>query len=230
MPIPPIVDHYSAQVIFKGKTGQPEDVYTNTFYFHNNNFGGTHDSVADQLADDLLEFYNATPNNVVNGLAIVGGMSSAIINADFDIRVYALGDAAPRYPKIRTRTLTALSANALPSEVCVCLSLVAQQNQPRNRGRIFIGPLSNSVMTVVNGRPTVTDAYRTGLLGSLIRLKDKPSFEWCVYSKADNAMKVISGGWVDNAFDTQRRRGEKANLRTVAGTYLGQSGTTDVLV
>lgn len=224
MPIPPMPDNYLAQVVFKGKSGQPADVYTNSFFFRNENFGGTHDSVADQLADDLHEFYNAQPTNVVGGVAIASALSSAIINLLYEIRVYDLGDAAPRYPRIRERTLANLSASALPSEVCATLSFVASENQPRSRGRIYLGPLGTSQVTTANGRAVINSSLRIGAMGAALRLMQKPSFSWSVYSRADGMTKEITGAWMDNAWDTQRRRGELPTERHTIGTYMGQSG------
>jgi hypothetical protein len=38
---------------------------------------------------------------------------------------------------------------------------------------------------------------------------------WLMYSKADNAYAKIESIWVDNAWDTQRRRGLKPTQRNV---------------
>lgn len=225
MPIPPIVDHYSAQVILKGLSGSPKDVYTNTFYFHNNNFGGTHDTVADQLADDLTEFYNAPPTTVATPVALSSRLSGETLNDTVEIRVYDLGDPAPRYPKIRSRTWTINTTSSLPSEVAACLSLVAGENQPRRRGRLFLGPLAANTIVVTDGRPQIQVNMRESVLASAQRLMEKPSFEWCVYSPTSGQMNVITGAWMDSAFDTMRKRGEAATHRMTTGLYLGQSGT-----
>jgi hypothetical protein len=36
---------------------------------------------------------------------------------------------------------------------------------------------------------------------------------WSVWSRKNANTKLVTGGFVDNAFDTQRRRGEKASGR-----------------
>jgi len=36
---------------------------------------------------------------------------------------------------------------------------------------------------------------------------------WVVYSTVDNAMYPVDNGWVDNSWDTQRRRGVKPTAR-----------------
>jgi hypothetical protein len=36
---------------------------------------------------------------------------------------------------------------------------------------------------------------------------------WCVLSQVDAQLKIVTAGWVDNAFDTVRKRGERADVR-----------------
>ena len=52
-----------------------------------------------------------------------------------------------------------------------------------------------------------------------------PSLEctWVLWSRANNAMFNVVGGWVDNAFDTIRKRGNAPTARTTWGTAI-QSG------
>jgi hypothetical protein len=38
---------------------------------------------------------------------------------------------------------------------------------------------------------------------------------WAVYSRRDNAGYLVSNGWVDDAFDIQRRRGVSALVRSL---------------
>jgi len=224
MPIPVIPDHYQAQVIFAGLSGAGEDVFTNTFHFRNDNIIGDQIEVADRLADDLAEFYGAIPVGAPTNVTIASRLSSLTISPDITIKVYDLGLAAPRFPQVRTRTLTGLSATAQASEVSVCLSLVSAQNSARNRGRIFLGPLStNAGIVEDNGfRPSID--FSRSILASWVRLQGKAEHTPCVYSRTDNQMKPISGAWVDNAFDTQRRRGLDATKRYVSGDYLGKKG------
>lgn len=224
MPIPVIPDHYQAQVIFSGHSGLGEDVFTNTLHFRNDNIVGDAEEVADRLADDLAEFYGAAPTGVPSPVSIASRLSSLTVGSDITVKVYDLGLAAPRFPHIRTRSLTGLSATAMVSEAAVCLSLVASQNTARNRGRIFIGPLGTGAGTVnANGfRPH--PGFCQSILGSYARLAGKAEHTPCVYSPTDNQMKPLTGAWVDDAFDTQRRRGLDATTRWVFGEYLGKKG------
>lgn len=226
MAIPVHTDHYLAQVIFKGKSGLPADVYVNTFFFRNDDVISDAEEVADRLADHLLEFYNVAPTGGSGTPHAVGLlMSSATIENDFEVKVYDLGLPAPRNPLSRIRTMSTLHGTALPSECAVCLSYVATANQPRNRGRIYIGPLASTVGDLEGGRMIVSAGAQEMILLSAERLANKSEHTWSLYSRADNAMKPLTGAWCDNAFDTQRRRGEEATERHHIGTYAGQAGT-----
>jgi hypothetical protein len=225
MPIPEIDGHYSAQVIFKGLTGRPEDVYVNTFYFRDDSAVGTPADVADNLTANLQEFYNVTPTGAAGLASLATRMPSNVIDDEVEVRVYDLGQPSPRYPITNFFNMTGQVTSALPSEVAVCLSYVAGQNQPKQRGRIYVGPLATNVVTVTNGRAVVADNFAMSLLLSYVRLMNKSNASPVLWSPTDQITKEITGCWVDNAFDTQRRRGEIANTRWTGGVYAGQKGT-----
>jgi hypothetical protein len=47
-----------------------------------------------------------------------------------------------------------------------------------------------------------------------IGLSGTQDWTWCLYSRKLDLMPEIVGGWVDNAWDIQRRRGYAATSRT----------------
>jgi hypothetical protein len=107
----------------------------------------------------------------------------------------------------------------MPPEVAICLSYQAAKisgvPQARRRGRVFIGPLNTSAMGT-DGRPAT--AFINALVGAADALKDPagaPDWDWSTWSSFDPTVStVIDNGWVDNEFDTQRRRGRKYTTRT----------------
>lgn len=224
MPIPVLTDYFSAQVIFKNQNGNPKDVYTNTFYFRNDTFVGTTDDVATDLLADLQEFYTAQPTGVLTPVTVLSRFSNLLLDLEVEVRVYDLGLPAPRYPRLRNFTATGMHSGAIPAEVAACLSYVAAENQPRNRGRIYLGPLSTNAVNAGNGNTAVDENWRRSVLASAKRLMDKPEYTWSLWSPTSQEMKPITGAWMDNAFDTQRRRGEEADVRHYMGEYLGRSG------
>lgn len=225
MPIPVLTGFFAAQVILKNPNGNPEDVYTNTFYFENETFVGTTDDVATDLQADLQEFYAVAPSGVATPVAVSSRFSSFQVGQSAELRVYDLGQPAPRYPKIRSFDLGTMSSTSLPAEVAVCLSYVAAQNQPRNRGRLYLGPLGQNAVEVTSGKCQPAEVWRRSVLASAKRLMDKTEYVWCLWSPTSGEMKGITGAWMDNSFDTQRRRGDAPTQRYTMGTYLGQSGT-----
>jgi hypothetical protein len=120
----------------------------------------------------------------------------------------------------------------LPNEVALCLSYqavaISGESQARRRGRIFFGPLCNTANTLsATGECRPSAALVTALCGAATLLATPAAtaagdlVHWAVYSPTtdltetiDDAFQDVDNGWVDNSFDTQRRRGRDATART----------------
>jgi len=97
------------------------------------------------------------------------------------------------------------------------------QSQARRRGRVYLGPFGSSAGDTTSGRPS------SGLRGGIITaaaafgVQSQAAIEWVwgVISTAGPSMSFseVKDGWVDDAWDTQRRRGEGATLRTTFTVY-----------
>lgn len=128
----------------------------------------------------------------------------------------------PNYPYFETtfNLLTNPSAAAFPQEVALCLSMqgarVSGTPQARRRGRVFIGPITTATMT--DGRPNSTArgtlATAADTLAGNLKAAERPS-ELSIWSVTDGVAVVVRDGWVDNAYDTQRRRGVSPTARSV---------------
>jgi hypothetical protein len=135
---------------------------------------------------------------------------------------YRESDTKPRAPiRITTWNLTASpTGNPLPSEVCLCMSFQATQvsgvPQARRRGRIFIGPLDVTSLET-DGRPPSTARLAINNAGGALLDASQASttWKWAVYSRVLGTGSDVANGWVDNAFDIQRRRGIQPNLRSI---------------
>jgi hypothetical protein len=104
----------------------------------------------------------------------------------------------------------------MPLEVSACLSYHGSAEgvpAARQRGRVYIGPLQTQVLTVSSGVPEpimlgeLIDTLVTkgqNLAGNGALADD--GWHWAVYSRVNELAYNITGGWVDNEFDTQRRR------------------------
>lgn len=228
------------QRITNPKSGQVEDQVVNTFHFVK---GDDHtDLVAGDVtavADALDQFFNV----VVGGGTPVRNFlaESTMATQKHAYKFYNMDDASPRVPYAQPpaqNVTPIISTAALPSEVACCLSFRGLQasgmNMARARGRVFIGPLNTSAMEVdaTTGQPRVAAAMQTALCASANRMRDTLAagpnlINWCVYSPttrngagdAFDAVTICAIAWVDNAFDTQRRRGLKASARTTIDMF-----------
>lgn len=198
-----------AQVILKTVSGVSEDFVTNSFAF------GGPDPVGQMtgITAAIKAFYDAIRSTCLPGV---------IAQNNHVIKYTELPGVKPNYPILETtfNLTTAPSGAELPHEVAIVSSFQGDRAagfpQARRRGRIYIGPLLTSAVS--SGRPSAaciaaisgaSQAFR----GAIASLPD--STVWAVWSPSDGIAVEVTDGWVDNAFDTQRRRGVKANSRTV---------------
>jgi hypothetical protein len=208
------------QVMNKTKTGVPADHITNTWYFDGGELGATPADVANDSAGLLATFYAAISSNL-----------SSVLEDLWYWTAYNMADAEPRIP-VANGTFAApvsqVAGQDYPAEVAVCLSFHAayQSGEPkaRRRGRIFLGPVAESAAEIVNNVVRPKASWRTAICNAAEAMRvagDTDKF-WAVYSPTadaagdslDDATNDVVGGWVDNAFDIQRSRGQAATART----------------
>lgn len=208
------------QNIFQGKSNKPEDVFVNTFHFDT---AGATNADVNVAFDHVVEFFNVLPGAAPNVKLSdrIGNVVSRNVDACL-LKAYNLDDPAPRFPLL-TRRWTLLpgastTAIDLPAELAVCASFYALQNRPRYRGRLYLGPWTvDSLSEGTEDRAKVGDSLRLSIAAALSRLitKGANTSNLAVFSTVDNAMRVATAGWVDDAWDIQRRRGQDATSRTL---------------
>lgn len=216
MPDPILTDFFRVLAIFHHKRGLPEDVFVNSWCFRNDGAIGE-TAVADNIVPVLDAFYFGA---AASGGTLASLMTSGIESAEY--RIYDLGTAPPRIPIIRQpdATTTFSGDPELPGEVAVCLSFVAGRNQPRSRGRIFLGPLGKGSVSLQDDEPVPSGLLMATLVDRAENvLNTSENVSWHLVSQADAAAKEVTGGWVDNAFDTMRKRGRRPTSRDSWGTY-----------
>lgn len=84
-------------------------------------------------------------------------------------------------------------------------------------GRLYFGPLMATLNESAPGPGIVGDSCRLGLLDSAVGLQaevQSNGHNWSVWSRRLATMFNVVQVEVDNAYDTQRRRGRKATVRT----------------
>lgn len=215
MATPIIPDFFRAQVVFTAKTGQAEDVVVNTFGFNNSQIA-TKNQMADGIRDSLFDFYGTVVEQ--SGQMIASMISGDLVENVAQIKIYDLGDPPPRQVIEREITLAISPGAPLPPEVALCASFYGNgRNLPRQRGRVFLGPLKASYTELVGPQVRWTEPARTTVAHAMRRLMQGAigrSAQWNVISPTAVTGYQVTNGWVDDAIDIQRRRGTDPTVRT----------------
>lgn len=204
-------------------TGIPEDVVTNTWHF--DWLGGGTPTPTQLLACivNVQLFYAGC----YAGTGSVGTWGNYMSLGGGVIKMYNLDDPKPRVP-VYTYTGTVAgtkdTTSSLPTETACVLSYHTefQSGIPKasQRGRIYLGGLGDGWLSTSTGSafPILRSAARLQVANnatSLCAASLVDQWGWVVYSPKLDQSFAVAGGWVDNAFDTQRRRGQVATLRTL---------------
>lgn len=210
-----------AQVFIPSDTGIVADGSVNVFHFAS-------------LEDDPVVVSGYAHTKLTAFYQAIDGILASTCNTPATVKYYDLEDPEPRVPVAQdTIALTLPSSSGLPAECAIVLGFqgapTSGVNQARRRGRVFIGPLDSGIVTTSSGRTLVSAATVTTLSNAGANLLDAISpteASLAVFSPTsagappwspgaiDGATTVADEVWVDNAFDTQRRRGILATSRT----------------
>lgn len=205
--------NYRVMVRLATVSGIPEDSPVNVFHFTSTDIAN--DDL--EIRDALVDFYDDLNTRFGNQIAQNG----------HSIKMYDLADPTPRAPiaEYSWNMTAAPTGDPLPTEIALCLSFqgnrVSGTSQARRRGRVYIGPWAEGQQdTANNGRPsagTITALVTSG--DDLLTASQAAStWRWCVWSPTDAAMVQVTNGWVDNAWDVQRRRGVEPTTRETFAT------------
>lgn len=191
------------------ETGLPEDVVQNVWYFD-----GALGAVGQlgEAGPRIANFYQS----------LEGYLSGYIDGGECTITAYDMTLPSPRPPAgVLPFTITPVGGTSLPLEVALCMSYKAAHTPgvalARERGRLYIGPFG------VGALETGTESSRPAapLIGTLVNAggamldANTADSTWVVYSPTQGGGLQIVSGWVDNAWDTQRRRGSAPTTRDV---------------
>lgn len=211
-----------ALVVIPGKTGLARDVFVNSFAFFHPGGGPTTDADRDAVATLLQHFYQ----NGATGINALGSYLGQYVDRGTNhcsIKTYDMAEAPPRTPRISTWTMPNLvgGTGPIPNEVALCGSFKSSaQKGPRGRGRVFIGPLDAHCVVEADDltiRPSA--AVIASLRNALATLKTATAetpYQWGIYSHfGPTHIHPVTDIWVDNEFDTIRKRGERATSRVV---------------
>lgn len=217
---PVLIDGIRMLAVFEADSGLPEDRIVNSWAFRREP-PTTFLSAITTIAGNIDEFYTGSGGGAPFS-PLYGDWGSAWLSGMWSMRFYDLSTAVPRIPVIIPgTTFVPDPLPPYPSEVALALSIVAQRNQPRMRGRLFLGPFKQGAGTSTPPRPGATliadvSANAAQLLNNS---QSSTEWDWCVLSQADADLKVITGGWVDDAWDTIRSRGVASSSRDTYGSF-----------
>lgn len=210
---------YRFDVIFDADNAMPADSIVNTWHF-NNPAAGLPPSDFDNVRDMLEDFYNAVPAG--STISIASQMPGGLFQNTVRVRAYNLDDPLPRVPVYQSTFTATLSSSGdpMPTEVSLVLSIsaapVSGVPMARRRNRKYLGPFVEGA-NGTDARPSL--ALRLTIARAARDLLDaaqaSASWGWRVYSPTTGDDFEPVSGWVDNAWDTQRRRGLAATERTV---------------
>jgi len=159
----------------------------------------------ESLGDDLLDAWNPWM-----GVDVQGTQQRVVL--------YDIQGAKPNYPKYQaTRFPDIAKPSPNNRDIALCLTGYNEHNRPRYRGRLYIP-------TCITGH-SVTASVASGQMrtkiADLVPIFTNlggPDIDWGVYSRKDSQFRKYTHWYIDDSWDTQRRRGRKSTART--------SGTT----
>jgi hypothetical protein len=218
---------YRAQITLARTSGLSEDVVVNVLHFEGDDDPVSPDrehwdQLAPGLASRLVTFYQA-----------IDPYYSAVIAATgHSVRLYDMSDPEPRFPRYEQMFGLATGSTTLPSEVALCLSFqaakVAGQSQARRRGRIYLGPFATLAMATGqlagDNRPAANMVAEVLAAADVMATGGSGAARLAIFSPTtlvgggsiDDAWTDAAELWIDNAWDTQRRRGANATTRSTA--------------
>jgi hypothetical protein len=129
-------------------------------------------------------------------------------------KVYDLEGTKPVLPMAEVeRGPTLLTTSNIPREIALCLSFKGGPGAPRNRGRLYV-PAWWAGSGSAN-RPADSDLNQVLQLGQHLFDVGGENVQWIVWSRVARLATGINQVWVDDEWDTQRRRGFRSTKRLV---------------
>lgn len=186
--------NWRVQIANHSATALPKDYFVNTLYFT---------STSTPTDAEWTTFLTA--------LVTAFRANAMLAYQSYTVKAYNMADAKPR-PIIASYTSTGSDNSPCATEVALCLSYYSGRNLPRTRGRIFLGPIELAHMTGPIAFPSITSAVIAQGI-AIDTAAAAASMTWCLHSVKDNDYLPITNLWVDNAWDTQRRRGTASTVR-----------------
>jgi hypothetical protein len=163
----------------------------------------------DNLANDL--------GTALQAWAVTG------TNHQLTVKLYQIQDpvaGSPNRPK-STKLFNAgqIQATTYPAQVSLCLSFYGGNNDPTQRGRLFL-PYWTITGGTIGATPAASEITKLNTLPAALSALGGANVDWIVWSGKLKAATKVTNYFTDNRWDTQRRRLPDPSART-AGTTSG---------
>lgn len=212
--------HYLIQHTMQSTSGLSKDRYVNTFHVDGLLLA---QSKLEEIAGHIKFFYGADSTHAIGKYIARHAKTEPAT-----IKIFNFAFPEPRVPvyeELYVPENSNMGGTPLPDEVCSVLSYEAAPEagipMSRRRGRLYLGPLeNNTVQTETNGPTRPNTAFQTaavlsfGFLAAGITAIADVTF--VQRSESSGAMAPPVRWWMDDAWDTQRRRGAQPTSRVVA--------------
>jgi len=209
MPLPVVPDHRYVAATFQRAGADP---VVNTFCFRDERSGPVLEDSADLIRDLLDSFYGSRSTQT----STIGDLLAPTL---FDLRyvIYDLGQpnsgglerASATWP-----TSAGSATSMLPPDCAITCSWSTALRGRSFRGRTYLGPLSQTTLSTDG---TINASARTRVANAAALLIGDPltrTHSLHILSRTKGITTPVTGGYVDNEYDTQRRRGYTAVTRT----------------
>jgi hypothetical protein len=148
-------------------------------------------------------------------------IGASISRETSSVRCYALSDPKPREPLVTASLgMTQPGNSELPREVGLVTSWQATEVSGslsrRFKGRTFVGPLSGDATLDGDNmsRPTTGTVAKLVQAANVLLARNDANQEFSIYSVTDQVARKVTSGYVDNAWDTVRSRGQRDTIRS----------------
>lgn len=200
------------------------------------------DTELTNLCEAFRDFYNNVATGAVEDLGNYISPSVSRAASACKIEAYFSADldgSSPFGSPLKTLSFTLSDSGGgspLPEEVAIVASFngdltdvpVSETNPTpppatirpasRRRGRLYFGPLNSTTLASVSGEPRPTSNVISDLADAMVQLAVDiaavGNFYLGVWSQLDADVYEVVEGHIDDAWDTQRRRGNAPNVRT----------------
>lgn len=220
-----------ATVTMPARSGLARDNVVNSFTF--DTIDDLSPTLFDEITSQLHDFYELADALVVTPISrYIGNFIDRALPPMvrmYDVTGHLGGTPAGSPIAIRdfpAPLTAAASSTDIPSEVAVCLTMAAAYGadvefgpgtrpRARDRARVYIGPLNITAVTTFGGICRPDPAFRDNLAEAGVRLARGGALaQLVIWSRVGGTTKTVLNAWVDDATDTQRRRGQRPIVRS----------------